>query len=155
MARARPFSELPKILDRIGKQVSIGTAALFKATAVAAGQAAILATPVDTGRARSNWIASVNTTNTDTRKPYAPGRKLGKGETSNARRALQQVVRTTKSFKIKTDKRIYIQNNLDYIGILNDGRSGSPPHNMLAKAEQAARQVPRKIKVLKDRKIRS
>ena len=40
-------------------------------------------TPVDTGRARSNWIAKIGSPASHTRKPFVPGIHLGRTERAN------------------------------------------------------------------------
>lgn len=80
-----------------------------------------LATPVDTGRARANWTVShsvpnVNSNNypsVEGKGPSAPG--------SGAKEAIERgnsVLRQTVPFT-----KTYIQNNLGYIGRLNEGYS--------------------------------
>ena len=82
-------------------------------------------TPVDTGRARSNWQASLSTPNKSNIEPFNEGKKLGKGETANASKA--QSAANSEIGKHIPHQDIYITNNLKYIGILNDGSSEQEP----------------------------
>lgn len=106
-----------------GAQVERNTNRIIKRLALAIDQAVVLETPVDTGRARSNWITSVSTPNRSRIPPYreySRGSKAegaGKGEAANAQAAIQQA--QTVIAGRQPEQTIYISNNLDYIGILN------------------------------------
>lgn len=78
-------------------------------------------TPVDTGRARSNWQVSTGTANQATVQPFAPGRHLGRDESSNANAAINQANRIINLRK--PYEPLFIQNNVDYIQKLNTGHS--------------------------------
>lgn len=82
-------------------------------------------TPVDTGKARSNWIMSINAPVSDVIEPYAPGVKLGISETSNLIAALNQAAAVLHGHHDSDP--IYISNNVDYIGLLNQGSSKQAP----------------------------
>lgn len=77
----------------------------------------VLETPVDTGRARGNWLASVNNTILDAVKNKVPS-------ASAAIKAGSDKIKTATSMKYPT---IYIQNNLPYIERLNEGYSAQAP----------------------------
>lgn len=129
--------------NRIDKAVND----LVKKTALIADQAVVLATPVDTGRARSNWITTVNAPNSGTIDPYVPGDKLGIGETANAQAAMNQA-RTVIQTRTQGQS-IHITNNLDYIGELNSGTSKQAPENFVGIAILAAVEAIRSTKVIK------
>lgn len=85
----------------------------------------IRSTPVDTGEARSNWVASVGRQNRSRRGPYAPGSKLGVGETANASAAIAQNTSTIRGSL--PGQTVYIQNNAPHIAELNRGKSTQAP----------------------------
>ena len=93
-----------------------------RSAAIAIDRNVVLATPVDTGRARSNWIVSVGSPNDIEREPYSEGSKLGLGERANAQGAMDQAARAV-SGKIALGVPVWIQNNVHYIGKLNNGHS--------------------------------
>jgi hypothetical protein len=66
-------------------------------------------TPVDTGRARSNWLPSLN-------RP--DGRQVGVGQKPDTRNAIA---------RYKLSDTIFITNNLPYITKLNEGSSQQAP----------------------------
>lgn len=77
----------------------------------------VLKTPVDTGRARSNWQLSINIPKTDVKKT-----------TNNT--AVADGNNTLRTIKLGED--IYITNNLPYIGRLERGHSKQAPRGMVA-----------------------
>jgi len=98
----------------------------IRKVAVKVSSSLIFATPVDTGRARSNWYATIssptNKINNETRdKSGANAIARNNAVISNA--------------KINND--IFITNNLPYIGKLNDGHSAQAPAGFVEKALQA------------------
>lgn len=78
----------------------------------------ILETPVDTGAARSNWIASVGSPNTSTVDVDIQG-ALSKGAA---------VISGANDYET-----IYISNNLPYIQRLDQGWSGQQPNPYIDK----------------------
>lgn len=109
-----------------GRQVEEGVNRIVRKIALVADRELVMETPVDTGRARSNWQVSLGSPITSQREPFSPGEGLGKGEGANAAGALAQG--QDKIGKRKTEQDIYIQNNVDYIGALNnDGTSAQAP----------------------------
>lgn len=91
-------------LDRLGRAVSLELLGRL-----------MRATPVDTGRARGNWNASVGsedgTTNDERREQQA----LSEGG--------QRIAR----LRLGAGERLYLSNGLPYIGKLNDGHSQQAP----------------------------
>lgn len=146
MARKDLASFNARMADR-AKRIETAINKLVQKTALIADQTVVLATPVDTGRARSNWIAKINGPNGGTIAPYHPGNKLGLGETANAQSAMDQaraVIATRTS-----GQSIHITNNLDYIGELNNGSSKQAPANFVGMAVLAAVNVIRSTRVVK------
>ncbi len=131
----------------IADRIEANTHRIVMETAIAIDQTVVLATPVDTGRARSNWIVSLGGPNSSVQEPYAAGDGLGKGEGANAAAAIAQAKRVIVS-RPKRGGDIYIQNNLPYIGRLNEGSSAQAPANFVAKAVAVGIRAVRKRKVL-------
>lgn len=117
-------SEVNKIVRQVG---------------LAVDQALVLATPVDTGRARSNWIVSLNRPVNTPINPYAPiaqGTDPSKSsERANAQAALQQGQNVIA--RRQSEQTIYITNNVDYINNLNEGSSAQAPAMFVQQAVQA------------------
>ena len=135
---AKPFRELPNILERIERRSSRALQRTMQETALEADRVAIRETPVDTGLARSNWIASIGAPSSVTIPAYAPGKMRGKGERANANRARAQAAQVIKVWRTGNPNPISIANNVEYISLLDAGGPTNSPNNMLAKAVQAA-----------------
>ena len=111
--------------------------------ALAIDQAVVLATPVDTGRARSNWLVSLGDARDDEIEPYDNARSgatyLGSdpsrfNETANANAAIEQAKGVIAKSRIGVP--IHITNNVPYIQKLNEGHSVQAPVQFVEKAIQ-------------------
>ena len=84
----------------------------------------VLKTPVDTGRARGGWQASVETFNED---------ELGKEDKSGSSTISSG---STAIAKVRLGQTIYIFNNVSYIVALEKGHSKQAPSGMLSRTLQ-------------------
>lgn len=144
----RPFSALPGSLEKLGSKIQQAATKIVKQVATGIGATVVDTTRVDTGAARSNWRATLNNPAGGVIPPYAPGNKLGKNEIANANSAKAQQRQVISRFNAKKDRSVVITNNLHYIGILNDGRSGVSPDNMVEQGLQTGRLILKSFKVL-------
>jgi hypothetical protein len=78
--------------------------------------------PVDTGRFRGNWIVSKN----------APNAKSSEVTDKNGGQTITKGSGVIDTFKMDTDSRIIIQNNLPYANRLENGWSKQAPNGMVA-----------------------
>lgn len=138
---ATDLGGLGRRLDLVADRLERGVDVKVKRTALAIDQVLVLATPVDQGRARSNWRVSVSSPLEGVIDPYAPGDGLGVGETENAREALAQGREAIGARR--PGESIFITNNLDYIVFLNDGSSAQAPAGFVEAAIEAGRRVAR------------
>jgi hypothetical protein len=132
-------------MKRRAADVERNTSKTVRAVALVADRELVLQTPVDTGRARSNWIVTLGNPATKTIEPYSKGEKGSTG-TANASAAIAQGAATISQRKEGQD--ISISNNLDYIGKLNEGSSAQAPAQFVQAAVQRAVAAVRKAKVL-------
>lgn len=109
---------------------------LKRKVALAVDAAVVMATPVDTGRARSNWIAELNAPASNTVDPLAGVRKGHEGSGGAVARASIEKAKAVIE-EAKPGDVIHITNNLSYINALNDGSSAQAPANFVAEAVQA------------------
>lgn len=93
------------------------------------------ATPVDTGKARSNWQVGIGTAPPGPISPHSPGKHLGRGERANLNTALSLGKAVIRQFK---EGELHIANDTPYINILNTGSSSQNPASNFV--EIAARQ---------------
>ena len=129
-----------------GKRLVQNSEQLVRKVALAADQAVVFETPVDTGRARSNWIVAINSAPDDIIQPYAPG-EFGSTGARNAQAAINQAEEVISSYQ--SGDTIHISNNLPYIQRLNDGYSAQAPANFVETAiALAAQEVQFGVKLL-------
>jgi len=115
----------------VARRVEVNSDRLVRKTALAIDQAVVLGTPVDTGRARSNWLVEVGSARSDTIEPYAPGSGRST-ESRNTEAALDQGRSAVARYQ--NGQEIHITNNLPYISKLNDGSSAQAPENFVETA---------------------
>lgn len=112
-------------LDKAYEKKVVGTAIdRAKKVALAVDASLVKNTPVDTGRARSNWHASLNTPDLKTTQST--------GGNNTIRTALSDV---------KLEDTIFITNALPYIRRLNDGYSDQQPAGFVERAVQTGNKV--------------
>lgn len=122
------LAQFSRNIRKRGSQIENAGTRFTKAVAKRALRALVLATPVDTGRARSNWRVGVGASTTAEIEPYSPGKKLGIGERSNANAAIAAGLARINSVRGVSGQggglqtAIYITNNTPYIGNLPNGR---------------------------------
>lgn len=145
---AQSFDTISLVMNRRAKQMSRNVSRIVKAVAGSIDRNVVLDTPQDTGAATSNWLVSVDAPLTGVIPPYAPGMKLGKGFPGNTNAAIQQGKVAIGSFDIKINNAIFISNNIDYIGLLNDGRSIQTKPLFVQRSIQLALSEIKKFKVL-------
>ena len=132
MASLERFSKRFGFLTR---RVEKNIPRLQRKVAIAVDQTVVIATPVDEGRARSNWLVNAGPARDDTIPPYSPG-KEGSTAGPNTQLALNQGRAAVVSHRPGQD--IHVTNNLPYIGALNNGSSAQAPANFVRKAVNAA-----------------
>lgn len=115
-----PFEDLPKVMDERTKETVRLVTGIAQEAARQAGFYAAFGTPVDSGVARSNWIASLNNRTELVIPAYAPGTKLGQAEGANLQAVMEQHERVAAGFDAAKDSSIHITNSVDYIGLLNE-----------------------------------
>lgn len=128
-------------IKRVAVNVPKNTDEIMRKVALAADQTIVMATPVDTGRARANWQAGIGTAPAGTVE-YSGG---GSGAVSYATAAAQSVVTTYKG----QPGGIWLVNNLPYIQRLNEGWSAQAPAKFVEQAIDMAVTAIRDSKVIK------
>lgn len=139
------------IWDKIEKESDYIHAAVMKAVALSVDSELVDATPVDTGRARSNWILTTGSPSSEYKDPFntnihSANWKSGKfrkterglrlaGRTTNADAAKIQARAALSNFNsVHKEDTIYIVNNTPYIEKLNNGSSKQAPTNFVERA---------------------
>lgn len=117
-----------------GALVADNAAALVRRVAVTVDSELVFSTPVDTGRARSNWQVELNQPASGTAEPVAASAAVAAAEAKIA--------------TAKPGDTIHITNNLPYIGRLNDGWSAQAPAGFVETAVLAGARRARGAKLL-------
>lgn len=149
--------QFSKNIRRRGRQLENAGTRFTKAVAKRALRALVTSTPVDTGTARSNWRVGIGASTSAEIGPYAPGKKLGIGETANAGAAISAGIARINSVRGKAGvgltTAIYITNNTGYVGNLpngkglNDGYSPQAPAGFIEAALSESTSVLNNLRV--------
>lgn len=140
MPTSRDFGEFSRRLFVHARRVTEGLSKVIRGTALVIDQVLVTTTPVDTGRARANWIATVGAP--------AEGADLPPDPTGQA--ALAQAQAVVGGYRLEMGP-LFISNNVPYIGALDNGHSKQAPHGMTAQALAAGRAYFEKNKVLEQK----
>lgn len=104
-------------IGRIARQVSERADNIVQRASLAALAAVVTATPVDTGRARSNWLVALDLTPSETIETRGrdPGPTIAAGAATIAQ------------YDGGVNHAVHITNNLPYIARLDEGYSAQAP----------------------------
>ncbi len=139
------LKDFDKRMQVYGKRVETNAPAAVRRIALAVDRGVVTQTPVDTSRARSNWVVSLNSPVNATRDPYSPGTD-GSTAGASTQAALDQGARTIEGYR--GGGSIWIVNNVDYINKLNAGSSAQAPAGFVEKAVQAGMRSVADFKIL-------
>lgn len=128
-----------------GSQIENNSAALVKKVAKRTLKSLVEGTPVDKGVARSNWRVSLGNPTRSVIPAYAPGRKLGIGESQNARAAIQAGFAMINQLRVgakfgtgQAGSAVFITNSIPYLDRLRNGYSAQQPNDWVQVALQEA-----------------
>jgi hypothetical protein len=129
VADPRTFSQR---LDRIAANVPKRSDEIVRRASLAASAAVITATPVDTGRARSNWQVGLNEPITNVRETMGV----------SPQPAIEEARQRVRTYDGTLHRAIFLTNNLPYIQRLNEGYSAQAPAGFVQAAiKMAVKQV--------------
>lgn len=120
MARGKSAREFAIDLKRFGQVTRKQAEVIFRKIALELDYAIVLATPVDTGRARGNWYPSIGA-------PSASADWESKDKSGTA--SIGKVTSTVSSAKLGSV--VWLTNNLPYILPLENGHSKQAPSGMV------------------------
>lgn len=144
MATLRQFA---RRIRQLGRRVERNGPEIARRVALAVDQVVVLSTPVDEGRARSNWQVNIGSPARGTRPPFFPGRGGSTGAQNSAQAIFEAQSRIA---GFQGEGTIHITNNLDYIGDLNDGSSAQAPAGFVQDAVLTGVNTVRGARVLRD-----
>ena len=140
-SRPQDPKQFARSIRKLSDRIKSNTLIAIKKAAIAADQTVVLATPVDTGRARSNWLVQIGSP--DLRTLDVEG---------EANTALAQGRTEIGKYKLGGNG-IFISNSLPYIERLENGSSAQAPSGMTAQAIQAANRYLSRVKLLKEKGV--
>lgn len=111
------LAQFSKNIKRRARAIEVNADIGVARVMIAVAQAVILATPVDTGRARANWIASLGT----------PMRVATDDEDLSGQETIVKATTIAVARKAGSGIPIFLSNNVDYIAKLNQGSSSQAP----------------------------
>jgi hypothetical protein len=119
---------------------------LMRSVALAVHQTVVVTTPVDTGRARSNWFVSFGSPVLTDNEPPGGDSVSARGRQA-ADQAFSQGRPVIASWRLGSGD-IYVSNGVPYIGELDRGSSRQAPKGMSRQAILAGRRVLKETKLL-------
>lgn len=132
-----------KRIRKIGSNIEKNADEAVRRCALAVDSAVVLATPVDTGRARGNWQVELNTPAQGTPDNLSP----------SGREAIEAGKAKIAAYKGGTKQAsVNITNNLPYIGKLNDGHSAQAPAGFVEKAIMVGVDAVKNFSVIRESK---
>lgn len=144
MARHKRFKGLGDALDERALKIEKKILKGIRQAAIAADQAAIFATPVDTGYVRSRWIVSLGAPITEV--DGATVRSIDIGEEIAAAISASQGLKEIRKWRGQGS--IFINNPVHYAFYLENGSSEQAPQGMLEEAVQAGLKILKELEVL-------
>jgi hypothetical protein len=118
--------EFARRIANIAVRVGEGGERVVRKAFLAIDQAVVMGTPVDKGRARSNWLPGKNGPVSGEREAFVPGEKGSTGA-QNAQAAMDAAAAVAATYDGGKDQSLHLTNNLPYIGELNRGSSRQAP----------------------------
>lgn len=124
-------------IERIAVNIEGNTEKGMRKAALAIDSALVTSTPVDTGRARSNWLLNFDSPASGTVPPTDGSSALARNQGKVA------------TFSLDKNVAIHLTNNLPYISKLNEGSSEQAPAGFVQGAVLNGIQAVKSIKLLK------
>lgn len=140
-------SEFERRLVRIGVQVAEGGDRVVRRAFLSIDTAVVLATPVDKGTARSNWLPGFNAPVSGQREAFVPG-EGGSTAAQNSEAAMDAAKKVADAYDGDEHRSLHLTNNLPYIGELNRGTSTQAPRLFVETAVAVGAGAIRGAKVL-------
>lgn len=153
MAESKGLDQFSKRMEILADGLLKNAARVVAQTALVVDQVAVSATPVDTGRARANWLVSIGSPESGTREdvtgaPTAEGGERTANQSRATAAALEQGAKVVGGYNTLEQGSIFLTNNVSYIGKLDAGSSFQAPAGMTAAALQAGAEVVKRARLL-------
>lgn len=143
------LEDFAKRMNRIAVQVESNVEQAVRDCAKAVTKSVVENTPVDTGRARSNWVVQLDAPFSGQLPAHVPGAS-GSSAEANSLAAIDRGLAVIDRYYVERNNSIHITNNLPYIGALNDGHSKQAPADFVRTAVIDGLTTIRNAKIIKD-----
>jgi hypothetical protein len=140
---------LTERMARLSQTLEKNSVRKMKTIALAVQEELVINTPIDVGTAESNWIGSIGAPYSGTVKALIPGSK-GSTYVPTVGKSIAKFKAVVQ--KARTGDKIYLVNNVPYIGALNNGRSLQSPANFIQTAIERGKVAASRINMLRDLK---
>lgn len=141
MATRSSLGAFGKAMRARGDKIPDRADQIVREVALAADRTVVLATPVDTGRARANWQASLG-------QPASGTVNVAPGKRASAGAATAQAEGVIAGYKGGPSSAIFLTNNLPYIVPLNNGHSKQAPAGFVERAVAAVQRAARRARLI-------
>lgn len=131
-------SDFSRSMGALGARVARNADKLVRKVVLAVDQAVVVGTPVDTGRARANWIAALD----------APVTEATSATDRGGAKAMQQAAGVARAYDGDANVAVHITNNLPYIKPLDEGSSYQAPRGFVRTAVLRGARAVRGARVL-------
>ena len=111
-------------IRQLGKNVETNVTTLVRKVALSVDSTVVMGTPVDTGRARSNWQVEIGKPARGVVDVHVPG---AEGSTAGPNAQIALALGAAAISTYRGGETIHLTNNLPYIGALNNGHSAQAP----------------------------
>lgn len=118
-------------IRQLGGNVERNATALVRKVALSVDSTVVMSTPVDTGRARSNWQVELGKPARGVIDAHVPG---AEGSTAGPNAQISLALGAAAIATYKGGETIHLTNNLPYIGALNRGHSAQAPAGFVESA---------------------
>lgn len=150
------FLRFSRNIRKHGSNIENNSVMLTRRVSKVALRSLVKGTPVDEGVARSNWRVSIGNPTRAVISAYAPGKKLGIDETSNANAAISAGISVINRLRVGSIARgssmagnaLYITNSVSYLDKLRSGSSGQQGSDWVAAALQEAASEIRMVRLI-------
>jgi hypothetical protein len=144
VAYHKTFKSLSQALRVHAKNVDENYTRALRRTALVGDSSLVYSTPVDLGRARSSWSASIGVAApSDTGLTESIGGDLAAGV------ALSQARPVITNWRPNLGGSLFLSNSVDYIIPLDNGSSAQAPTGMTLQAMEAMRGILRGVRLLR------
>lgn len=132
-------AQFERRMRRLGARVEQGASRVVRETALAILAEVVIATPVDTGRARGNWNVGLG---------VAPDPSPEEQQATLDPSGQVALQRGAAVIAARRDEAIFLSNNVPYIEQLNAGSSAQAPALFVEKSVQAGIEVVRRARLV-------